>query len=125
MLDAQSKAQLCASVAYDAKAENITILDVRDISQITDYFVIASGDNSRMLKGAARKIVVELRSRQECPYGTEGLESADWILLDYSDVIVHLLDEELREFYGLERLWGDAPQVDWTPSASPEEPGEA
>ena len=120
MLQAQEKAQRCAIVAYEAKAENIVILDVRGVSAITDFFVIGSGDNPRLLKGAARKVMDELRSVHERPLGVEGMEDASWILLDYCDVIVHLLDEELRAFYDLELLWGDAPRVEWhIPPAQP------
>jgi ribosome-associated protein len=112
-LHAQQKAELCAQVVYQAKAENIVVLDLRGISQITDFFVIASGDNPRMLKAAARKLADELRLHDEHPLGSEGLEAGQWVLLDFNDVIVHLFDEKVREYYDLELLWGDALRITW------------
>ena len=113
MLDVEQKAKVCANALSEAKAEDIVLLDLRGISPVTDVFVVASGDNPRMLKGAARHVLEELRQHGEKPYGYEGLGQADWILLDFSDVIVHIFDEEKREFYDLELLWGDAARLPW------------
>ena len=92
---------------------------MREISYITDYFVIASGDNPRQIKGAAQSLLEELRGQGERPLGTEGMDSGDWVLLDFNDVIVHLLDRKLRDFYDMEMLWGDAPRVEWQPLPPP------
>jgi ribosome-associated protein len=88
------------------KGSKIVIFDLRNISPITDFFVVANG----LSEIHARTIAEEL-AENERPNHVEGYEAGTWILLDYVDVIVHLFIDETRQFYGLERLWGDAPQV--------------
>jgi ribosome-associated protein len=90
------------------------VLDVGDIISITDYFVIAGGGNTRQV----RTIVdaVEERLHQEAgvgPRAEEGRAGSSWVLLDYGDIVVHVFLDETREYYGLDRLWGDAPRVAW------------
>ncbi len=99
-------AKALAQIIDNHKGEDIVIFDLREISPITDYFVIATG-----LSDIHNKTIADYLIEYEEPQHIEGLESRDWILLDYIDVIVHIFSKETRDFYGLERLWGDAPQV--------------
>uniref|UniRef100_A0A7V0Z3N4 Ribosomal silencing factor RsfS n=1 Tax=candidate division WOR-3 bacterium TaxID=2052148 RepID=A0A7V0Z3N4_UNCW3 len=97
-----------ARIISDKKGEDIIIFDLRDISPITDFFVIATG-----LSDIHNKTIAEYLSKFEKPEHIEGIEGGGWILIDYIDVIVHIFSKEAREFYGLERLWGDAPRVNF------------
>ncbi len=106
--DPQSLAKTLARLIDSKKGEEIVIFDLRDISPITDYFVIANG-----LSDIHIRTIAHVLTEYETPDHVEGLEGASWVLLDFFDVIVHLFMKETREFYGLERLWGDAPQVDF------------
>lgn len=106
--DPQSLAKTLARLIDSKKGEEIVIFDLRDISPITDYFVIANG-----LSDIHIRTIAHVLTEYETPDHVEGLEAASWVLLDFFDVIVHLFMKETREFYGLERLWGDAPQVDF------------
>lgn len=90
------------------KGEDIVIYDLRNLSPITDYFIISTGLSDVHVKTIAEHIM-----EQERPQHAEGLEAASWVLLDFIDVIVHVFSKETREFYGLERLWGDAPIVEY------------
>jgi ribosome-associated protein len=92
----------------EKKGYDIVIFDLRGISPITDYFVICTG-----LSDIHNRTIAESLIKYEKPVHVEGLESGNWVLLDYIDVIVHIFMEETRQFYGLSRLWGDAPQVDY------------
>jgi len=98
-----------ARVIDEKKGSKIIIFDLRGISPITDYFVVANG----LSEIHARTIAGSLADHEK-PNHIEGYEAATWILLDYVDVIVHVFVEETRLFYGLERLWGDAPQLDYS-----------
>ena len=111
-MNAKSLALRCRELADNKKAEDIMVLDVRKISSITDYFVIATGTSEPHL----RAIVDEVRDtlHKECalhPRATDGTLQTAWIVLDYFDVIVHVMRPEVREHYDLEGLWGDAPRV--------------
>lgn len=99
-------AKALAQIINEKKGEDIIIFDLKEISPITDYFVIATG-----LSDIHNKTIAEHLAEFEEPNHIEGLEGGGWILLDYIDVIVHIFSKEAREFYGLERLWGDAPQI--------------
>jgi len=95
-----------AMVIKEKKGEDVVIFDLRGISPITDFFVIAEGLSDIHLRTIANYLI-----EYDLPSHIEGMEAATWILLDYIDVIVHLFLKETREFYGLERLWGDAPTI--------------
>ena len=112
-LDSKEIAILCARVADDKKAEDILIFDVRKLTFVTDFFVICSGFNKKQLQSIANDIQLKLHSRGIQWIGIEGFTEALWILIDCGDVIVHLFDKELRRFYDLELLWGDAPKLQW------------
>ena len=112
-IDAREAAALCARIADERKADDIIVLDLNGISPVADYFVIASGVTARQLKAISRDIEKEMKARHATRLGVEGFTEGHWILLDYGDLIVHLFLKDLREFYDLEMLWGDAPAVEW------------
>ena len=107
-------AQLCAKVLDDSKLEDIKIFDVVGALQLTDYFVVATGMNPRHLKAAADDLERKLRDARVRLRGVEGYRDARWILVDVSDVVVHLFVGESREFYDLDNLWGDCPLLEWS-----------
>ena len=89
----------------DLKGRDITTLDVRGISGVTDYMVVCSGPSSRHVKSLADNVWVEAKKAGFTPLGMEGQQSADWILVDFGDLVVHVMLPEARQFYDLERLW--------------------
>lgn len=103
---------LIAQVIYDKKGFNMLALDVKGISSITDYLLIAEGNVDRHVISIGRAIVDELRDRGMRPIHAEGMQIGDWVVLDYVDVMVHLFMPNLRERYSLERLWSDSKIVD-------------
>ncbi|KAA0245396.1 MAG: ribosome silencing factor [Candidatus Brocadia sp. AMX2] len=104
---------LCARIADDKKAEDILIFDVHGLTFVTDFFVICSGFNKRQLQSVANEIELKLHSYGIHWVGIEGYSEARWILMDYGDVVVHLFDRDMRHFYDLELLWGDARKLPW------------
>jgi ribosome-associated protein len=104
--------QQIVDAAADKKAEDVLVLDLRGLCHFTDYFVICRGSSSRQTVAIADAIEERLfDEHRRKPKHVEGRRVADWILMDYIDVVVHVFLDEKREFYGLERLWGDAPRV--------------
>ena len=103
--------QQAARVAHAKNANDLLVLDLRDSSAFTDWFVICSGRSCRQVKAVADAVEHALVSQQVKPKHVEGSTRADWILLDYFDFIVHVFVPEYREFYSLERLWGRAKPV--------------
>src|SRR5947207_11626682 len=111
-MDSKKLAMLCRELADSKKAENIMVLDVREISSITDYFVIASGTSEPHLRAISDEINEKLREDHEIrPRAVDGALQTGWLVLDFFDVIVHLMKTDVREHYDLEGLWGDAPQL--------------
>lgn len=97
-------------LAEDRKAQNLIELDMRGVLGYTDWFVICSGNTERQTKAIHDAILEGLKaSRKVAPRRVEGLQSADWILMDYLDVVVHIFTPATRDFYRLEQLWGEAP----------------
>jgi ribosome-associated protein len=96
----------------DAKARDITVLDVRKISDFTDYMVIATGTSNRHVQSSADKVVDALRAHGVRAVGVEGGKTGDWVLIDFGDVVAHVMREEIRDFYNLEKLWSDAKRVE-------------
>jgi len=97
----------------DKKAQSIEVIDITEVSQIADYFVICSGTSSTHVKSLADEVEVKVGGQEsERAYHKEGYGSASWILLDYKDVIVHIFFGETRDFYNLEHLWSDGTKVD-------------
>jgi len=95
----------------DRKAQEPVVLDLRGLTTATDYFVIASGTSDAHVRGMAEHLMTVLAPKGIEPHHVEGLPQGRWVLLDYVDFVVHVFHPELREFYQLERLWGDAPVV--------------
>lgn len=109
-------AATAASLLDEGKGVNVTVLSVGDMTTIADYFVIASGATERQVKALTDRVLLGLNHKRK-PSHIEGYETGSWVLMDYGDVIVHVFREQERAFYGLERLWGDAPRLEWEPSA--------
>src|SRR5947207_534809 len=111
-MDSRKLALRCRELADNKKAEDIVILDVREVSSVTDYFVIASGTSEPHLRAIVDEIIDKLREDHNLrPKAVDGTLQAAWIVLDYFDVIVHIMRADVRERYDLETLWGDAPRV--------------
>ncbi len=111
-MDSRKLALLCRELADNKKAENIVVLDVHELSSVTDYFVIASGTSEPHLRAIVDEVRDRLREEHDVrPRAVDGTITAAWIVLDFFDVIVHVMRHDLRERYDLEALWGDAPQV--------------
>ncbi len=97
-----------ADVISDTPASNTLVLDIHAISPVADFFVICSGENERQLRATAREVLEKLAEESVRPERTEGTSAAGWILLDYGEVIVHVMDVRQRAFYRLEELWAEA-----------------
>ena len=98
--------------AGEKKAINIVVLDLREIASFTDYFVITSGANERQVQAISDEIVESLKKAGTAAARVEGYKTAEWILLDYGDFVVHVFDEKARSFYDLERLWRESKRVE-------------
>ena len=101
-----------AEAALQRNARVPTILDLRGLSDVTDFFVIATGDSDTHARAISESILDRTRDDGFRPVGVEGLNTARWVLMDYVGLIVHVFQREVREFYQLERLWGDAPMFE-------------
>jgi len=100
------------AAAVEKKAEDTVLLDLRPLSTFADYFLIVTGRSSRQTQAIAESIEETLRGkRHRRPLGVEGAQKGDWILMDYGDFIVHVFTPPTREYYALERVWGDAKRV--------------
>lgn len=112
-LELDAEVQLAIHCAADKKAFDIVALDLREIASFAEIFVIASGANQRQVQAIADEITEQVKKQLNTrPVRVEGYSSAEWILVDYGDFIVHIFSKEAREFYDLERLWRDARRVD-------------
>ena len=108
----ESRVRLAVAAALDKKATDLDVLSVGALTSIADYFIIASAGNERQAMAIADHVVDQLKSELGVrPLLIEGMTPGRWVLLDFGDFIVHIFTEEVRRFYGLERLWGDAPNV--------------
>jgi ribosome-associated protein len=99
------------AAARDRKAEDMKVLHVGEVTHFTDYFLLCSGTNTRQVQAIADGVEERLRPRKRRPLNVEGYQAGQWVLLDYGDFVMHVFLQERRRFYGLERLWGDAPDV--------------
>jgi len=113
LLPALERASLCARVAEEHKARDIVVLDMRGITPLYDFFVIATGNSRRQIHTLTEEIDAVMREHGDRRLSIEGYESSTWIVQDYGDVMVHVFNPQTREYYGLEDLWADAPRVDW------------
>jgi ribosome-associated protein len=104
--------RLAAATASAKKARDLVALDLREFSAVADYFLICSGTSEVQVKAIAEAIDDQLREQGARSWHVEGLEGRRWVLLDFVDVVVHVFHEKTREYYMLDRLWGDARSVD-------------
>jgi ribosome-associated protein len=111
----QEKAFLFARVLLERKAVDLVILEVKNLSSFTDYFLICSGRSDRQVQAIASHLEEKLGLEGIHPLGVEGKREGRWILMDYGEVIVHVFYQPVREFYDLERLWSEAPRVELPP----------
>ncbi len=111
-LSSKELALLLSQTAYDKKAEDLIVIDVRGLSSFTDYFVVMSGRSTRHVQGLADAIGAHMRKKRISQSSAEGYNDGQWILLDYNDVVVHIFYHESRSFYDIEGLWHDAPRLE-------------
>lgn len=110
-LDTEDEVMMAAHAASDKKATDIVALDLRQLASFTEFFLICTGANSRQVQAISNAVEEQLRKAGKRPLHIEGYRSAEWILLDYGDFIVHVFSAASRRFYDLERLWRDAGRV--------------
>ncbi len=115
----RDRVRLAVEAALDKKALDLDVLHVEKLTSIADYFIICSASSERQTQAIADGIESRLREEKVKPALVEGTNPGRWILVDYGDFLVHIFTEECRRFYGLERLWGDAPNL--TPEFAPEQ----
>ena len=111
---------MALSAAGEKKAINSVVLDLREIASFTDYFVITSGTNERQVQAISDEVVETLKKAGTPAARVEGYKTAEWILLDYGDFVVHIFDEKARRFYDLERLWRESKRVELPPELASE-----
>ncbi len=112
MEEIKDMARIAIAALEDKKAEDIRVIDISNVSVLADYFIIASGNNRNQLQALSDEVEERLGRQGYAPKQVEGYENANWILLDFGDIIVHLFDNENRIFYDLERIWRDGKQMD-------------
>lgn len=105
--------KISIETSKEKKAEHIVVLDLREVSSFTDYFVIMQGNSKRQNTAIYESIERELKKENVKPLSIEGRENAEWILMDCGYFIIHIFSKEAREYYYLEKLWGDAPRADY------------
>jgi ribosome-associated protein len=97
--------------AESKKAVGLRVLDLRDVTTFTDFFVVCGGTNSRQIQAIGDEITLRLKKQGELPVSVEGYKNAEWVLIDYGDYIVHVFSEKARDYYDIERLWRGAKEV--------------
>ena len=111
-MNQNEKLKIIAKAADSKRADDIKIIKIADLTIISDYFVIANGNSSTQTKAIADEIEFKMKEAGVSPLRTEGYQGANWIILDYGDIVVHVFYKETREFYNLERLWNDGEEID-------------
>ena len=104
--------KIASEALEDKKGEELRILDIHEISSLADYFVIVNGKTKNQIQAMCEDVEEKLGRSGFLVRHKEGFESADWILMDYGDVVIHIFDRDNREFYQLEKIWGDAVTID-------------
>ena len=112
-LPALERACLCARVATENKARDVVVLDLRGITPLYDFFVLASGTSRRQTHTITEEIDSAMHEHGDRRLSVEGYEGSKWVVQDYGDVVVHVFHPDTRAYYALEELWADAPRVDW------------
>ena len=110
---ARESAQTFARLIADRNGEEITILDLRGLSPVTDYFVIGTGTSDRQIRSVSDELVTLGKQSGNPCFRTAGRDAGDWVVLDFVDVVVHLFNADRRRYYDLELIWGEAPRVEW------------
>jgi len=110
-----------ARTCAENRCRDVVVLDLRHLSPVTDFFVLATGTSDRQMRAAAGHARDAAKAIGERPFGFEGADSGRWVLQDYVEVILHLFNDESRRYYDLELLWGDAPRVPWQRGWKPRE----
>ncbi|HOV86200.1 MAG TPA: ribosome silencing factor [Syntrophobacteraceae bacterium] len=118
-LGAREKAALCAREAERFLAQDLVLLDVSGLSSFADYFILCSGKSGRQVQSIAENLEARLREHGLRPLGVEGRQEGHWILMDYTDVIIHIFYEPVRPFYDLESLWSEAKRIRTGPTGGP------
>lgn len=108
-----ARARAAAKIADDNRAKDILLLDLRGVTPLLDFFVIATANSRRQANAIASEIDAEMKKIGELKLGLEGSEEGRWILIDYGDFVVHIFSGDGRSYYALEEIWGDAPQLSW------------
>ena len=108
-MNAEQLKDLAVGALEDLKGREITVLDVRKLTGVTDYMVFCTGNSDRQVKSLANNVEVEAKKAGVKPLGTEGEQGGEWVLVDFGDVVVHVMQAETRAFYDLERLWSTPP----------------
>jgi ribosome-associated protein len=116
--DFDERIQRTLLAAWEKKALDLTVLDLREIASFTDFFVIATGTNKRQVQAISDEVVDQLKRHGTRAARVEGYQTAEWILVDYGDFVVHVFEEKARRFYDLERLWREANRIDVAPPGS-------
>ena len=104
--------RVAVRAAQEKQAKDIRVLDLRPITAFADYFIIASGSNTRQIQTIVDEIEQQLKKQGERAHSIEGYDNAEWVLMDYGDYLVHIFSEKARAYYDLERLWRDAKPVE-------------
>lgn len=116
--NAVAAAQRAAALCLDMKANDVVVLDLRKVTDMTDCFVIASGTSDTHVRSIGEHVIAELKKEGIQVHHVEGLEQGRWVLLDYVDFVIHLFHPTLRSFYQLERLWSDAEAIEISPEGA-------
>lgn len=111
-MESREMVKIAINALEEKKAENIRVIDISKVSVLADYFIIAEGKNRNQIQALADSVEKDLGKSDVAPKQIEGYESANWVLMDYADIIVHIFDNENRLFYDLERIWRDGVCVD-------------
>ena len=109
---ASGKFYYCVQAALDKKAKSVVLINVSALTSFADYFIICHGDSSRQVRGIAKHIEEKMDEAGFKPLGIEGYAEGNWILIDYNDVVIHIFQKPVRDFYDLERLWSEAPLIE-------------
>ena len=112
LLDVFEKVKVAVTAAEDKKAMDVTVLKLIEVTTFADYFVICSGNSARQVQAIADEIEESLRNQKIRPLHIEGYKNAEWVLMDYGPLIIHVFTEQARRFYDLERLWRDAEKME-------------
>lgn len=113
-MDSEQLSELVVDALEELKGKDITRLDVRDLTTVTDYMVVASGTSNRHVKALAEAVAEKAKEAGHRPAGIEGEEGGEWVLLDLGDTLVHVMLPRIREFYNLEKLWSVRPATERT-----------